>query len=122
SRNTIGMHIRAAIYDCPPPRRVIDDDCVFTPSEVAVVPAPRDKSRSERNAETEPDGAADIEAAAGGGEHDQRIVVGDHDVIRIDRKDFNVWSDDDPDLGVRSKVAITHGLLAITLHGIHDVL
>src|SRR5215471_8444848 len=83
--NLVRMNVGGTVHECPPPRRVINNDRMRSPCEMCRIPAPRHKGSAQRDAEAEPDRPAHYETGPRPRKHDQRIVVGNHDIVGIDR-------------------------------------
>src|SRR5262249_16435133 len=120
ARNRVGMYVRRTVEPGSTPWRVVHNDNMFPPAESGCVPAPRHKRSSQRNPETEPDRTCNNEAPARRSIHNQRVVIRNDDVIRIDRSYLNVGSRNHDNLTAGSQIAIAVSLLAVALNGVHD--
>src|SRR5947209_13748784 len=101
TRRDIRMRICCAVAPGPPPGRIVYDDRALWPDEMCGPPSPGRESGPESHTETEPDGAAGDGAAPRRSKHDERIIVRNNDVIRIDRHDLDIRTGMDGDFRIR---------------------
>src|SRR5262249_19609434 len=95
------MYVRRTVDPGSPPGRVIHIDNMFPPAESGCVPAPWNERRSQRYPKSEPDCTSNNEASARRSIHNQRVVIRNDDVIRIDGSDLNIGSRNHDNLTTR---------------------
>src|SRR5215469_16777879 len=61
-RNRVRMNVGDTVHERPPPRRVINNDRMRSPSEMCRMPAPRHEGGAQRDTEAKPDRSAHDEA------------------------------------------------------------
>src|SRR5581483_2266922 len=117
---SIGVHKLLAIGPGVPPRAVINQDDMVTPSESAGPPAPR-RERSNRNPRAEPDRSAHHETGPRPRKDHIWIVVRHVVHARTDRNDFDIAGARHLHALIRTapQIAVIIGLLAHALNSIH---
>src|SRR5271170_2793671 len=95
---------------------------MLAPAETSGAPSPGSEEAADADAETKTDRAANKEAWARRGVHDERVVGWDDDKGRTHRFNFDVRSAGHDDLLIGAQVAVVTRLSAHTLDGVHDIL
>jgi hypothetical protein len=85
-RPGIRMNVEAAVHPVPPPRGVVDEYLVSTPSEVGMRPPKGSKGRANHHRRAEPNGTTYEKARPRRSKHDARIVDWNIDVGGINRQ------------------------------------